>query len=133
MEDLGLSPEAIEQALASSGRNFDDSDSETDENASTSLLEESQESGVESDSDAASELAIFQVNFVSLSLSKFKMVLDLKGMTFFANDFFGYNFVSFTDLNSKRDHSSIGYFPGKFLLPCSFIGPKLFLTRPNWF
>ena len=62
-EDLGLSPEAIEQALASSGRNFDDSDSETDENASTSLLEESQESGVESDSDAASELAIFQVSF----------------------------------------------------------------------
>ena len=63
MEDLGLSPEAIELALAGSGRNFDDSDSETDENASTSLLEESQESGVESDSDAASELAIFQVSF----------------------------------------------------------------------
>ena len=68
MEDLGLSPEAIEQALASSGRNFDDSDSETDENASTSLLEESQESGVESDSDAASELAIFQVSFFCLVL-----------------------------------------------------------------
>ena len=68
MEDLGLSPEAIEQALAASGRNFDDSDSETDENASTSLLEESQESGVESDSDAASELAIFQVSFFCLVL-----------------------------------------------------------------
>ena len=68
MEDLGLSPEAIEQALATSGRNFDDSDSETDENASTSLLEESQESGVESDSDAASELAIFQVSFFCLVL-----------------------------------------------------------------
>ena len=55
LEDLGLSPEAIEEALAASGRNFDDSDSETDENASTSLLEES-----ENDSEAASELAIFQ-------------------------------------------------------------------------
>ena len=54
--------------LATSGRNFDDSDSETDENASTSLLEESQESGVESDSDAASELAIFQVSFFCLVL-----------------------------------------------------------------
>ena len=68
LEDLGLSPEAIEQALATSGRNFDDSDSETDENASTSLFEESQESGVESDSDAASELAIFQVSFFFLVL-----------------------------------------------------------------
>ena len=43
-------------SLPCSGRNFDDSDSETDENASTSLMEES-----ENDSEAASELAIFQV------------------------------------------------------------------------
>ena len=52
LEDLGLSPEAIEQALE--GR-LDDSETEDeDEEASVSLQEESE------DSEAASELAIFQ-------------------------------------------------------------------------
>ena len=58
LEDLGLSPEAIEQALAASGRHFDDEDdegdSETEDETSVSLLEESE------DSEAASELAMFQ-------------------------------------------------------------------------
>jgi hypothetical protein len=37
LEDLGLSPEAIEEALAASGRNFDDSDSDGDDDDTTSM------------------------------------------------------------------------------------------------
>ena len=51
---LGLSPEAIEEALAASGRNFEDSEDSDDDTTSMSLVEES------SDSEAASELANFQ-------------------------------------------------------------------------
>ena len=52
LEDLGLSPEAIEQALANS--RLDDSETEDEDETSVSLQEESE------DSEAASELAIFQ-------------------------------------------------------------------------
>jgi hypothetical protein len=56
LEDLGLSPEAIEEALAASGRNFeDDSDGDDDDTTSTSAVEDSE------DSEGAGEaLAIFQ-------------------------------------------------------------------------
>ena len=56
-----MSPEAIEEALAASGRNFEDSDSEDDDTTSMSLMEES------SDSEAATELAIFQVKFPKIN------------------------------------------------------------------
>ncbi len=56
LEDLGLSNEAIEQALAASGRNYEDSSEDEEDESTTSMS-----SAVESeDSDAASELAMFQ-------------------------------------------------------------------------
>ena len=56
LEDLGLTPEAIEEALRSSGRHLDDTDDEDDEDTtSLSQIDDSE------DSEAANELARFQV------------------------------------------------------------------------
>ena len=57
LEDLGLTPEAIEEALKASGRQFDDSntdDEDDDDTTSLSVITDSE------DSEAANELARFQ-------------------------------------------------------------------------
>ena len=57
LEDLGLSPEAIEEALKASGRQFDDSNTDDEDDEDTTSLSVITDS---EDSEAANELARFQ-------------------------------------------------------------------------
>ena len=64
LEDLGLSPEAIEEALKASGRQFDDNNTDDEDDEDTTSLSAIYDS---EDSEAANELARFQV-FVNQKL-----------------------------------------------------------------
>ena len=84
LEDLGLTPEAIEEALRSSGRRLDDTDDEDDEDTtSLSQIDDSE------DSEAANELARFQVKkFEKIKNPGKKFGKMKKKLTNFASNLF---------------------------------------------
>ena len=72
LEDLGLSPEAIEEALKASGRQFDDNNTDDEDDEDTTSLSAIDDS---EDSEAANELARFQV-YMNQKISFLKLKLQ---------------------------------------------------------